>query len=65
MGDLTTEHTNELLALRDSQFAAQPTQPLDSTTLFSAEIERVRDLDAASTNQDTNTELEIAWDGAR
>jgi hypothetical protein len=65
MGDLTSEHLNELLALRDTQFAAHPTQPLDSTTIFTAEIERVRDLDAVSADQDTNTVLESAWDGVR
>jgi hypothetical protein len=65
MGDLTTEHTNELLALRDAQAIAAPTQPLDSTTLFVAEQKRVRNLDASAANQDSNTKLEIAWDGAR
>lgn len=65
MGDLAFEHTNELLALRDTQYAAEPTQPLDNSTLLTAEIKRVRDLDAVSADQDTNTELEIDWDGAR
>lgn len=65
MGDLTTEHLPEILALRDTQEVAQPTQPLDSTTIFTAEVKRVRDLDAVATNQDSNTEIEIAWDGAR
>lgn len=65
MGDVTTEHTNELLALRDTQAIAAPTQPLDSTTLFCAEVRRVRATDTTSANQDSNTKLEIAWDGAR
>ena len=65
MADVTTDHRNEILALRDTQFAAQPTQALDSTTLFVAEVERVRDLDGSAANQDSNTKLEIAWDGVR
>lgn len=56
---------NEILALRDAQFVAQPTQPLDSTTIFAAEIRRVRNLDASTTPQDTNTELDSVWDGVR
>ena len=56
---------NEILALRDTQEVAQPTQPLDSTTLLVAEIERVRDLDATSANLDTMQELVEAWDGVR
>lgn len=63
--DVTTEHGNEILAIRDTQFAAQPTQPLDSTTIFIAEIKRVRDLVPAAADQDTNTKLELAWDGVR
>lgn len=65
MGDLTTEHVNELLALRDTQYAAQPTQGLDNTTLFTAEVKRVRNLDGASANLDSNTEIEVDWDGVR
>jgi hypothetical protein len=65
MGDLSTDFRNEILALRDTQYAAQPTQPLDSTTLFVAEMRRVRNLDAVSTFQDTATALEVAWDGVR
>ena len=65
MADLTTDHRNEILALRDAQFAAQPTQPLDSTTLMAAEVRRVRALDTTSTNMDSNTKLEINWDGVR
>ena len=63
--DVTTEARNELLALRDTQFAAQPTQPLDNTTLLIAEVLRVRNLDGAATNQDSLTKLEIDWDGVR
>lgn len=62
MGDLTTEHLNELLALRDAQTV--DTQ-LDNTTLFTKEAARVRNLDAVSTNQDSNTKLESTWDGVR
>jgi hypothetical protein len=65
MGDLTTEHLPEVLKLRDTQEAAQPTQPLDSTGILSVEVERVRDLDAVSLLLDTNTELEQDWDGVR
>lgn len=65
MGDLTTEHLNEVLALRDTQETAQPTQPLDSTTIFVAEVARVRALDTTSANQDSNTKLESTWDGVR
>ena len=65
MGDLTTEHLNELLALRDAQEIAAPTQALDSTTIFTAEVKRVRNLDAVSANQDSNTKIEIDWDGVR
>jgi len=57
--------SNEVLALRDTQEAAQPSQPLDSTTILVAEIRRVRDLDAVSTRLETNTELVRAWDGVR
>lgn len=65
MGDLAFEHTNEVLALRDTQYAAHATQPLDSTSILAAEMKRVRDLDVTHTPLDTNTELERAWDGAR
>ncbi len=56
---------NEIFALRDTQETAEPTQPLDSTTIFSAEITRVRNLDAVLTPMDTNTELRRRWDGVR
>lgn len=63
--DVTTEHGNELLGLRDTQFAAQPTQALDSTTILTAEVKRVRNLDVVTTPMDSNTKLEINWDGVR
>lgn len=63
--DLQTEMRNELLALRDAQAVAQPTQPLDNTTLFAAEVRRVRALDVTTTPMDSNTKLEIDWDGVR
>jgi hypothetical protein len=65
MGDLTSEHLNEILALRDAQESSEPAQPLDSTTVFVAELARVRNLDDAATVQDSNTRLEATWDGVR
>lgn len=64
MGDLSFELAPEVKALRATQFAAQPTQPLDSTTILTAEIARVRALDVTHSPLDTNTLLEINWDGA-
>lgn len=55
----------EIFALRDVQFGAQPGQPLDSDTIFAFEIERVRDLDSTADELDTNTELVRRWDGVR
>lgn len=59
--DLTTAHLGKIQALRNTQEVAQPTQPLDSTTLFAGEIERIRDLDVVVTPLDTETELAQEW----
>ena len=64
MGDVTWEHVQEIRNIRNTQYAAQPTQLLDSTTIFTAEVLRVRNLDAVKTPLDSNTELERTWDGA-
>lgn len=64
MGDISFELGPEVKALRATQFGLQPTQLLDSTTILVAELKRVRDLDVTHTPLDTNTLLEINWDGA-
>lgn len=65
MADDLGKWEQEILALRDTQEGAQPAQPLDSTTIFALEIERVRDLEITAADMDTNTELVRRWDGVR
>lgn len=59
--DLTTAHLAKVQALRNTQAVAHATQPLDSTTVFATEIERIRDLDQTVTPLDTDTELAQEW----
>lgn len=53
MADLDLKILTEIAADRATQAGAQPTQPLDSTTIFLANIKGWRDADTTPTDLNT------------
>ena len=59
--DVTTPHLGKVQTIRATQEGAQPTQPLDSTTILHFEVRRIRDLQVAITPMDSQTRLAVEW----
>ena len=60
MADLTTELVAEQKVLRITQYVAEPTQPLDNSTLLALDIPVRRAAAAANVKKDLNTVYLVA-----